>query len=279
MAQASGAVGVSPGRAVCYHRGMAERDSAICLRTADWSETSQVVHFLTRGHGPVRVVAKGSKRSKSKSGGAIDILSEGDLVFLPSSRESLGTLTEFQETVSHTPLRRSAPTLNAALYLIELASALIAEGDPHPEVFDLLHNSLARLASEDAPVAAVVAYFQWRLLRRVGLLGDMGACVSCGGEIGGAELFFSSRQGGLLCGDCAGQAPEKYRLDANARAAIATLQALEARRRVEFPAPQARAANRLLAYHVTEQLGRPPRMARYVLEEPGGTGGQEQGTP
>ena len=47
-------------------------------------------------------------------------------------------------------------------------------------MFDLLHNALVRLGQSDAPTGAVLAYFQWRLLRHVGLMGELKNCVSCG---------------------------------------------------------------------------------------------------
>ena len=161
---------------------MRERQPAICLGVTDYSETSQVVHFLTRGAGVARVLGKGTKRAKSKSGGAVDLFSEGELVFIPGRGESLGTLVEFSETVAHNALRKEASALLAALFMIEAAGRLLGAGDPHPEVFDLLHNSLARLGQADAPRPAVLAYFLWRLLRLVGLLGELRACVSCGQE-------------------------------------------------------------------------------------------------
>ncbi len=246
---------------------MRANDRAICLRTIDYSETSQVVFFLTRCHGAVRLLAKGAKRPKSKSGGAIDLLSEGELIFSTGkeSADTLGTLMEFSETVVHSPLRREACRLHAALYALEMAGEMLAPGDPHPEVFDLLHNTLARLGQSDAPVAAVLAYYQWRFLRRVGLLGDMRSCASCGRAIDRAdESHFSSRQGGLLCGDCEGAQVEKCRLDADALASLRTIQAAEAGAKVSLAAAQARALNRLLAYHVAEQLGKPLKMARHV---------------
>ena len=248
---------------------MAQRESAICLRTSDYSETSQVVHFLTRGWGVVRLLAKGSKREKSKSGGAIDLMSEGDLVFLAGSRDSLGTLTEFCETVSHGGLRKDAGRLNAGLYLTELAGEMLAETDPHPEVFDLLHSALERLGQPGAPVQAVVAYFQWRLLRHVGLLGDMAACVDCGSPMTGRgrNVHFSSNLGGLLCGGCEGSATEKYRLEGPALAALAALNAVDTGAKVALPEKQARAVGRLLAYHIAHQIGKPLKMARYVLDQ------------
>ena len=246
---------------------MPQRESAICLRTADYSETSQVVHFLTRGWGVVRLLAKGAKRKKSATGGAIDLLSEGDLVFIASSGQALGTLVEFTETASHGSLRKDTGRLNAAMLMIELVGALLPEADPHPEVYDLLHNSLARLGDADAPLPAVLAYFLWRLLRHVGLLGDLDKCVVCGGSPAGPprDAYFSSTEGGLLCGGCESGVAEKYRLDGSTLAGLAALAAAQAGRKVALPDKQAYAICRMLAYHASQQLGKPLKTARYAI--------------
>lgn len=255
---------------------MRQREPAICLRAHDYSETSQVVHFLTRGAGAVRLLAKGTKRPKSKSLGAIDLLSEGDLVFSGAGKLTLGTLMEFTETVSHLGLRRDARRLNVAMFLLELVAEMLGEADPHVEVFDLLHNAMARLGQEGAPVRAVLAYFQWRLLRHVGLLGQLSDCVSCGAAVlaapadsardPSANLYFSSLQGGLLCEACEAAAVEKYRVDGDALAAIATLTAIEAGEKAALPDKPATALSRLLNYHITQQLGKPLKMARYAID-------------
>lgn len=252
---------------------MRQREPAICLGATDYSDTSQVVHFLTRGAGAVRLMAKGTKRPKSKSGGAIDLFSEGDLVYIAGRGEALGTLVEFTETVAHNALRRSADVLHAALCMIEAAARLIAGGDPHPEAYDLLHNSLARLGEDGAPHEAVLAYFLWRLLRHAGLLGEMSRCVSCGADsdrtlgtgpstalgAGGREVYFSSAMGGPLCAACEGAVVEKRRLDGPTLAAMAALAAAEKGRRVALPPHQARGAIGLLAYHIAQQTGKPLR--------------------
>jgi DNA repair protein RecO (recombination protein O) len=250
---------------------MQQRESAICLRTTDYSETSQVVHFFTRGWGAVRLLAKGSKRKKSSSGGAIDLMSEGDLVFIASSRQTLSTLVEFTESVSHADLRRDATRLNAGLLMIELVGELLPEADPHPEVFDLLHNGLGRLGQDGAPIPAVLAWFQWRLLRHVGLLGDLSRCVACGGPLtrgrgrGSADVYFSSGEGGLVCGGCEAALSEKFRLDGAALAGVAALAAAEAGKKVALPDKQAHGVNRMLAYHATQQLGKALKAAKYAI--------------
>jgi DNA repair protein RecO (recombination protein O) len=249
---------------------MRQRDQAICLRTRDYSETSQVVVFLTRDAGVVHVMAKGTKRPKSKSGGAIDLLSEGELVYTSSRSGGLGTLVEFAEAVTRRELRSDAARLNAGMYVVEATGQMLATEDPHTEVFDLLHNALERLKHPDAPIAAVVAYFLWRLTHHVGLLGQLDDCVACGVEMGdqAKRRWFSSAMGGLLCNDCAAQASERVPLSPQTQQALTALAMAAEGRRVSLPDGPALSAAKLLNYHVTHQLGKPLRMARHVLGTP-----------
>jgi len=245
---------------------MRYRENAICLRTVDFSETSQVVGFLTRGQGVVRLLAKGTKRPKSKSGGMIDLLAEGEVIYSHSGRETLGTLMEFTETVVHTDLRADGRRLNVALFALEAAGEMLAEGDVHAEVFDLLHHTLIRLGQADAPLEAVLAYFQWRLLRHVGVLGELSACVGCGERVAAAGGWhFSSTMGGLLCRACETAAVEKIPVTPDALQGLTVLGQVSAGRRQPLAAPHARAVNRLLAYHLQHQRGKRLRMARFVL--------------
>jgi len=244
---------------------MPTTDQAICLRTVDYSETSQVVHLLTRQGGVVRLLAKGSKRPKSKSGGPIDLFSEGSCVYAGARREGLGTLIEFAEGTAHPGLRNELRRLNAGLYMLELCAALLAEGDPAPNAFALLGRALTRLEQADSSPRAALAYFQWRLLRHVGLLGRMDACVSCGAAIGRKGVYFSSSLGGMLCRDCEPAATEKYAVSPSALAALAALAAAEAGKRPKLPVNQADAANALLAYHVEYQLGKRLKAARHAI--------------
>jgi len=256
---------------------MSQRDKAICLRVSDYSETSQVLRFLTRGYGAVRLLAKGAKRPKSKSGGALDLLSEGDVIFAPPRGDGLGTLMEFTETTCQPALRLDADKLYTALYMVELAGEMLADQDPHPEVFDLLHNSLVRLGQPDAPARAVLAFYQSRLLAHVGLIGDLSRCVSCrrqlvGTGLGRREACFSAGEGGLLCRDCEAGFAEKLILGPAALAGLAALQAAGEKRqgrRVSLADDQADAVNRMFAYYVANMLGKPLKMARHVIGKSG----------
>ncbi len=244
---------------------MSTTDTAICIRATDYSETSQVLTLLTRDNGVVRLIAKGSKRPKSKSGGAIDLLAEGRCVFTVGKGESLGVLIEFAETTSRSALRSRLERINTALYMLEVCGMILGEGDPHPEVFGLLHSALDRLGRENSSPQAVLAYFQWRLIRHVGLLGELSVCASCGQKVGMQNVYFSSSLGGLLCRDCEQGATEKYHVSSAALSGLAALAAAEAGKKPTLPPKQADAANILLAYHIQYQLGRRLKTARGAI--------------
>ena len=56
---------------------MLVKDSGICIKAVDYSETSQIVTLFTYHNGKVQAIAKGSKRKKSSFEGQIEIFTKG----------------------------------------------------------------------------------------------------------------------------------------------------------------------------------------------------------
>jgi len=153
--------------------------------------------------------------------------------------------------------------------MIELVGKMLPEGDPHPPVFDLLHNALGRLGQSDSPVEAVLAFFQWRFLRHVGLLGQLDSCVGCGADVmeitPNAEIYFSSQQGGILCPGCNDVTNEKIRITPPCLCGISALLTVTLGQKANLPESQGVEVNRVLGYHITHQLGKPLKMMKHVI--------------
>src|SRR5690606_28871944 len=118
------------------------RDRCICLRKVDYSETSQVLTLFSRAHGLAGVVAKGAHRrtkaGASKFDGGVDLLDQGDAVFIHDSNRDLGTLTEWSLRNGHRALRKDLRGMYLGLYAAELVNLLIEAHDPHPDLYDNL---------------------------------------------------------------------------------------------------------------------------------------------
>ncbi|HZA97576.1 MAG TPA: DNA repair protein RecO [Gemmatimonadales bacterium] len=179
---------------------------AIVLATLRYSESSKIVRLATRDHGVQSAIAKGALRAKSRFGGSLQLLSEGQAQLLMKEHRELNILTAFD-------LRRFHVGLAGDLERYALASALsevmlrFAPSDPHPESFDVLQSALVEL--EAAPAASLEPLgfrLLWRLVSVLGFAPSVDTCVIDGTPVAAdGPLPFSTRDGGALCVTCARQ--------------------------------------------------------------------------
>lgn len=257
---------------------MLTKDTAICIRTLDYSETSQIVTFFARATGKISVIAKGSKRPKSAFDGPLEVFSYGKIVFSDSTREKLATLTEFESAgPGLTRLAGNLFTLNCASFAAELVNNLTDDYDPHPQLFDgflqFLQNTNkirdtlhacpehSRRASRDT--LALLILFQLALLKEVGLMPVLNACANCKNDFSAKwdEVYFSNSANGLVCRDCQSSFPDKIRLTETAANCVSNLKTIAGANEKTL-----NEIEKVLIYHFTEILGHLPKMAKYILK-------------
>ncbi|GAA3064980.1 hypothetical protein GCM10020000_55830 [Streptomyces olivoverticillatus] len=66
------------------------RDDGVVLRTQKLGEADRIITLLTRGHGRVRAVARGVRRTKSKFGARLEPFSHVDVQFFARGGELVG---------------------------------------------------------------------------------------------------------------------------------------------------------------------------------------------
>lgn len=174
-------------------------DDAICTRLIDWSETSQIVALLTREHGLIRGLAKGSKRmspgSVARYSGGIELLSGGQVVAYTKSGRDLAGITEWNLQYPNPGLRQSLNAYRVAMYLADLVNHMLPEHDPHPAAYVLLNWSLTELQS--GAHEPVLLIFQWLLLAEVGYQPKLDVDVHTGEVLAGTSATFDPIAGGL----------------------------------------------------------------------------------
>ncbi len=250
---------------------MLTKDTAICIRAIDYSETSQIVTFFARAAGKISAIAKGSKRPKSAFDGPIEIFSYGKIVFADSKKEKLATLTEFESAyggAGFTGLSNNLFTMNCCLFGAELLNKFTHDYDPHPQLFDdflqFLQN--AQENKDKHQMLALLILFQLGLLKEVGLQPILSYCVNCKTRYEHRassiehRVYFSSLANGLICRDCEASFPDKLRLTQTAANCLSNLKLL-----AESQEKTLNEIETVLIHHFTELLGRKPKMAKYIL--------------
>ena len=91
------------------------REPAICLRTTDYSETSQVVHFLARA-GRGEAAGRGFQAAQEQHRRADRSAGRGEIVFSAASHEALATLIEFSQTALRQPAKGVAAAQRGPLH-------------------------------------------------------------------------------------------------------------------------------------------------------------------
>jgi DNA repair protein RecO (recombination protein O) len=179
---------------------------AIVLSALRFSETSKIVRLATRDYGVQSGLAKGALRPKSRFGGALQLLSEGQAQLLVREHRELNILTGFD-------LRKLHVALAADLERYAIASTLsevmlrFAPSDPHPESFDVFRDALDRLETTEPEQTDAIGFrLLWQLIGSLGYTPSLDVCVIDGRALPGeGPLAFDTREGGALCAACSAQ--------------------------------------------------------------------------
>ncbi len=140
-----------------------QQQPAWILHHRPFRDSSQLLDIVTRDHGKIALVARGSRSAKSRLAGVLR-------PFLPLriswvARSDLGTLTGAE--AAGPPLGLRGDDLLAAYYVNELLLNFLHRHDPQPEIHALYAETVTALAT-GSDLAACLRSFEIELL---GLLG------------------------------------------------------------------------------------------------------------
>jgi DNA repair protein RecO (recombination protein O) len=169
------------------------RDEGVVLRTWKLGEADRIVVVLTRGHGKVRAVAKGVRKTRSKFGGRLEPTSNVALQFYEGRELDIVTQAE---TLDHfRAIRDDLDRFGRASTMLEAVDQLAQEREANVRLYQMLLGALRTLAARNAPL--VVPAFFFKLLALEGYRPIVDECAACGSD--GELVAFDVDAGGLLC--------------------------------------------------------------------------------
>ncbi len=175
------------------------RTEAVVLRRTDFGEADRLLTLYTHELGKMKAVAKGARKPQSRKTGHVDLFMRSN--FLIAKGRDLDIITQAEIVEPYTALRSDLVSSTYASYVVELLDRFTVEEDRHNGIYDLLANTLSRLAGT-ADVRLVARYYELHLLSFTGFRPRLFQCVSCGEAVVEQDQYFSLEMGGLLCPDC-----------------------------------------------------------------------------
>ena len=178
---------------------MPRQSEALILRTYPIHEADLLVTFFTRTEGKIRGVAKAAKRSKRRFGGALEPLTHVTAHWEDKEKQELVRLDSCDIISSPLATEVTYPRLVALSYVAEVIDQLLPDREPSDDIFRLTLAVVHHLKSDS--VWMPLTYFDLWIVRLIGLLPDLSACVICGSVLNGSRAYFHPLADGLLCPD------------------------------------------------------------------------------
>jgi DNA repair protein RecO (recombination protein O) len=177
----------------------------IVLRGIRLGEADRIVTFYTQGHGKIRGVAKGVRKSKSRFGGRLDAFTHVDLL-LYRGRSDLDVITQADIITRARRIRTDYAAFCAASAVADAVDRTTTERDHNVRIFLLLRSAIQAL-EDGADDPALLAYaFLAKLSSMSGLHPTLPVCVDCGAP---RRVAFSHARGGAVCAACLDRADPK----------------------------------------------------------------------
>ena len=177
---------------------MLYRAEAVVLKGAEFGEKDRIVTLYSRQHGKIKAIAKGVKRPQSSLGPATQTFTYG--TFSLATGKNLDVVTQARIKEPFPPIRADVERMAYASLVAELVDLATPEGEPNPELFDLLVGTLYRIGRMDPRLVALE--FLAKFLDLLGWGPVLDRCAKCEGKVSGKRLEFSPGAGGVLCPSC-----------------------------------------------------------------------------
>lgn len=197
---------------------------SICIRGlvtrySNYKENDRIITVLTSEYGQINAKARGCRKAKSPLIACCQpfVYAEFELV----ERKGRYIIQRGDVLESFFPIREDIRRFAIASSMLQLAQEAAKEGEPAPELFDLLYHCLSYLSYGTIEPEDLIDVYLLRYLDAIGYRPMIVRCAICGRDVrADRKLFFSLRHGGTVCCGCCsnrGEPVSKVTLEAMRR--------------------------------------------------------------
>jgi DNA repair protein RecO (recombination protein O) len=184
---------------------MLQKVEGIVLKARSYGESHQVVLLFTESQGKFAVMARGSKKTKSRLAAVTEPFTHAQFVCFTGG-SGMPTLSQADALYSHHLLRSDLLLTSYGAYWLDLLDKCIPEKEPTPFLFRFLALALQKLEQRVDP-AILTRMLELRCIQAAGFQPVLHHCTSCQ-QAALPPVRFSLTRGGLLCANCPSQDKE-----------------------------------------------------------------------
>ena len=175
------------------------RTQGLVFKKEDRLDSDRVFSVFTKDFGRVEVVGKAIRKISSKLKGGIEIFSLSDIEFIQGKNKK--TLTDATAREKFRAMYQSPVKMQVAYAISETLDRFIKGQQEDESVFTFIEDVFKKLERCSSP-AMLYYYFFWNFMSVLGYGVEVVKCVSCQENLNPDQLYFSYKEGGILCKTC-----------------------------------------------------------------------------
>ncbi|MDP3488199.1 MAG: DNA repair protein RecO [Bacillota bacterium] len=172
------------------------KGEGVVLRSMNLGEWDKLLTVFTYGQGRLKIVAKGARKIQSRYASITQLFC--NVRFTVYRGKSMHTFSQVELIEGFRPLREDLGRMTYGLYMLEMVDATLDEGQSHDDILSLLIACL-HILSHTEHLELLLAFFELRLLSRLGWALNLERCPVCNGKRGNK---FSMQNLGFPCSAC-----------------------------------------------------------------------------
>jgi len=166
----------------------------------EYEEADKIVTIYTKNYGKIKAIAKGVRKTKSKFGSSLEILTHSIFLIYKGRNIDIVSQTEILESFFSTS--KEVMKFAFAANCVEIVNKLTEEREINVGLFNLLKEVLHYLRESNDPKLLTLS-FKWQTMSILGYRPSLNHCCRCNKSVEDQkEMYFNIKEGGLVCHNC-----------------------------------------------------------------------------
>jgi len=177
------------------------KTEAVVIGEKEMGEDDKLFSLYSKDFGKVEVLGKAIRKSKAKLKGGLQILNYVSLEFVKGKNFNIATDVTLKEDFSN--IKKDPKLFRISLYICDLLNKFLGGQEMDERIWKLILETLGQLENSKGDNNWLpTRYFEWNLISFLGFEPEIYYCSKCREKIKEGKLFFSKRDGGILCVKC-----------------------------------------------------------------------------
>jgi DNA repair protein RecO (recombination protein O) len=186
---------------------MLYKTEGIVLKSMEYEEADKIVTIYTKDYGKITAIAKGVRKTKSKFGSSLEILTHSVFLFYKGRNIDIVSQTEILESFFSTS--KEVTKFAFAANCVEVINKLTEEREINIALFNLLKEVLHNLRKANDSKLLTLS-FKWQTMSLLGYRPALNQCCKCNKSVKDQkEMHFNISEGGLVCNNCVAENKEE----------------------------------------------------------------------